>query len=269
MTYRTILVHVDRGAPGRLLTAVDLARQHGAALIGLAAEATPIPRFDADLGSYPTPVPDAALAQIRDDFALCEGSFVDACRRAGIQHQWRSALDLPGDVVLAMARRADLVVVGPFSGDADNSPDPGELLMRIGRPLLVVPDGSTPRPFKRAIVAWKDTREARRAATDALPLLRNAENVRLIAIATTPSLQPTEDLLDVTAHLAAHGVASKAEMRDPGDSTPEQALVSLAATEADVIVAGGYGHSRLREWVLGGVTRALLDETGVAALLSH
>lgn len=269
MSFRSILVHIARDTPGRLATAVELARRFDATLIGLAAEAAPIPRFDSELGYYPSPIPEAELGQIRDDIAFCEGVFVDACRTATIRHEWQSALDLPSDAVVALARRADLSIVGQFTGNPDNSPDPGELLMRIGRPLLVLPDDKKVVECRRIVVAWKDTREARRAVVDALPLLKLAAEVRMIAVANSPSRRPGDDLADAKAHLASHGVKVEAEMRDPGDTRPEEFLIALAEANADLVVAGGYGHSRLREWVLGGMTRALLDEAKVASLLSH
>jgi hypothetical protein len=96
--------------------------------------------------------------------------------------EWRSALDVPDDFVAAEARAADLLIVGQTSAAAYRSPEVGSLLLKAGRPVLVVPKDVAALAVRRAVVAWKDSREARRAIRDALPFLRLAESVFLVEV---------------------------------------------------------------------------------------
>jgi nucleotide-binding universal stress UspA family protein len=187
--------------------------------------------------------------------------------------EWRSALAWPTDFVARNARAADLIVTGPqaAAADATSRVDTGDLVMRAGRPVLVVPPGAEFLRLNSVVVAWKDTREARRAVNDALPLLHKAREVIVV------------ELLDEGADKAA----AKARVDDvarwlvrreiSASSIATRALVgvtnrltTLAQDEgAGIIVAGAYGHSRFQEWVFGGVTRDLLTQQSCCALLSH
>nr|HPU52941.1 universal stress protein [Burkholderiaceae bacterium] len=142
--------------------------------------------------------------------------------------------------------------------------------MRLGRPLLLVPPAMAVPKLDRALVAWKDTREARRAVVDGLPLLRLAREVQVVEVADQPELTMARERVgDIVAWLGRHGVQATANASAGGDD--HGAVLSAIATQwgADLIVAGAYGHNRLREWVLGGVTRELLLKSERCALLSH
>jgi nucleotide-binding universal stress UspA family protein len=115
-------------------------------------------------------------------------------------------------------------------------------------------------------VAWKDTREARRAVWDALPLLREAEEVLMIAVGDSAK---EAGALDVQEHLDQHGVKAKV-LHAHRDIPVADELIRLAEEQGvDLIVSGAYGHSRTREWILGGVTRELLDHAPVCCLMAH
>jgi nucleotide-binding universal stress UspA family protein len=132
-----------------------------------------------------------------------------------------------------------------------------------------VPKPVTSLPLKRVAIAWKDVREARRAVRDALPLLQKAESVMIVEISEggDGSLQR---LKDVAGYLNRHGIEIVAERVRPLEIGAADALLRLAHDEnINLIVAGAYGHSRLGEWVFGGVTRGLLDESQVCCLFSH
>jgi nucleotide-binding universal stress UspA family protein len=117
------------------------------------------------------------------------------------------------------------------------------------------------------LVAWKSTREARRAVFDAMPFLKRAEAVNLVEVRESGE---ANSLQDVAAHLAAHGVKFKAEAVDRDSTGIEDQLIALARrTQSDLIVAGGYGHTRIRELVFGGVTRSLISSCPLPSLLSH
>jgi nucleotide-binding universal stress UspA family protein len=144
-------------------------------------------------------------------------------------------------------------------------------LLSAGRPVLVVPDGVTANPGERLLIAWKDTREARRAVQDALPYLTVAKDITLVEI--TEEVQERAALAqldDVERYLLRHGIKVRAKsVLHPKGSISDQ-LRSVAKNEgADLIVAGAYGHTRLGEWVFGGVTRGLLNSSDVCCLFSN
>jgi nucleotide-binding universal stress UspA family protein len=149
--------------------------------------------------------------------------------------------------------------------------EPGAVLLRAGRPVLVVPDGAAPLQLHRVVVACKDTRECRRAVRDALPFLQQAGEVLVIGLGEEASKpQDKTNLADIARYLGRHRVTVADEIwrRARGPVTTE--LFELVRAEkADLIVAGGYGHSRLGEWIFGGVTHELLGSSPVCCMLSH
>ena len=139
---------------------------------------------------------------------------------------------------------------------------------RAGRPVLVVPDGAATAKFETVMVAWTDTRECRRAISDALPMLHAADRV-VIAEVAIDAIDARAPIDDAAAWLARHGVdADKIVARMKGTSIDTHAAVA-DEVEADLVVAGAYGHSRIREWAFGGVTRDLLLRDRRCTLLSH
>ena len=180
-------------------------------------------------------------------------------------------MDFLSDYIAREARTADLLVIGRGSGNSDpfRSLDPGDLVLKAGRPVLLVPkEGAASFPAKRVAIAWKDTREARRAIADALPLLEMAESVTIVEVCTDDF--PTK-LEDVSSFLGRHRIQVKCQRLQPvRDTSTAQCLLQFVQTQnIDLIVAGGYGHSRLGEWIFGGVTRALLRDNPICRLLSH
>ena len=148
--------------------------------------------------------------------------------------------------------------------------DLADLVLRAGRPVLVVGAAVDKLDLRSVVVGWKDTREARRALEDALPLLKLADRVTVVEITSgedVPKARPRIE--DVAVWLAKHGVAASARVvASLGDDTAQ--LSSIAAElDAGLVVGGAYGHTRLREWVLGGVTRNLLLRPARTSFLSH
>jgi nucleotide-binding universal stress UspA family protein len=174
-----------------------------------------------------------------------------------------------------MRGAADLIVVGgtphPVLRDPYRTLDPGAVLLRAGRPILLVPPGVASPPGKRVAVAWKDTREARRAVADALPFLRQADTVVLAEFcAQGEEASARHHLEDLKQFLARHGVDTAREQVAAIEATATSSLLGLVEADAiDLIVAGGYGHTRLGEWIFGGVTRDLMTGSPVCCLLSH
>ena len=275
MAPKDILVHLDAGprAAMRLDVAARLAARHGAHLTGLFVVDIPLPMVvdpaggGAALASLLEDLRSAAL----DDASKAEAAFRARCDRDGIPNEWRVEEGTTADKVTAAARSADLVVLG----QPDAAEEPGAALLDdaiffSGRPVLVVPyAGSFSAIGRRVLVGWKPGREAARAVHDALPLLAGAELVTVLSV--NPGGGP-EDLpgAAICRHLARHDIAAEARGTEAAGLAEGDALLNAAADlGADLLVVGAYGHSRLREIVLGGVTRTLLDRMTVPVLFSH
>jgi nucleotide-binding universal stress UspA family protein len=182
-------------------------------------------------------------------------------------------LDYPRTMVPREARAADLLIIGRerVAGDPYFSLNPGNTVLRAGRPVLVVPDGIDALPAKRVMIAWKDTRESRRAVADALPFLRRADDVMLVEVCEHGAeAQSEQHIGDVANYLARHQIKVAAKAFLHTERPVAEELLRFARDErADLIVSGAYGHSRLGEWIFGGVTRDLLATSPLCCLLSH
>jgi nucleotide-binding universal stress UspA family protein len=270
MGYANILVSADLGgaAPDRIGLAADLARRFAATLTGVAAHPLPVPILVNDIEAAVAHLQQNAdrigrlLDEARDVFERCAGPRLCTA--------WNAAFADPIAHLVACACGADLVVVGRCgSNDADAGPlgvRSGPTVMEAGRPVLVVPPGARHLKGGRVVVAWKDCPEARRAVSAALPCLRVADHV-LVATVGDDGRGGTAEA--VAEHLARHGArVTTHSLRTRGRAGDE--LIDFAVRQdADLIVLGAYGHSRLREWILGGVTRDLLDRSPVCCLMSH
>jgi nucleotide-binding universal stress UspA family protein len=271
--YRSILVHADAdpGATARIRFAADIARQFDATLIGLAA-ALPRPPVEAiTAGVLDASLVALELEEINAEFKIAEQLFRTLAAEAGVKVEWRAVRAVPTPALAAAASAADLLIVGRAGhaafGNDYRTVDPGDLLIRAGRPILIAPSEASRLNARTVLVAWKSTREARRAVFDAMPFLKRAEAVNLVEVRESGE---ANSLQDVAAHLAAHGVKFKAEAVDRDSTGIEDQLIALARrTQSDLIVAGGYGHTRIRELVFGGVTRSLISSCPLPSLLSH
>lgn len=274
MPFAALMVHVEIEpySGRRVELAVDLAERFHAALIGVAGWA-PRPAFAAE-----GVVIDAALTSREIDDMKVRMAEVEAKFRLAAKPlrntEWRAGLELPIELVLREARAADLLVIGreAVPGDWYRPLDLGGAVLRAGRPVLAVPPEIDRLSARRIVVAWKDTRECRRALTDALPFLQEADEVLLLEVCERGSEAEAEKRLDdVTAHLVRHRVAvgAKAYLRTKGTTIANKLLGFAKDEKADLLVAGGYGHSRLGEWIFGGVTRELLETSQICCLLSH
>jgi nucleotide-binding universal stress UspA family protein len=167
-----------------------------------------------------------------------------------------------------MTMVSDTVRDGPIIRDFFTS-----LLLESGRPVLLVPPGFAWRPAKHVVVAWRPTRESTRALHDALPLLRMAESIDVLEVGDVSGEEGDgpQPGADIATHLARHGLKVRVVVHPHSGESVALSLIRHAQdTDAELLVAGGYGHSRFREWVLGGVTRELLDGTpSVPILFSH
>ena len=269
MTYAQIMVATDIGptAADRVRLAAGLAEKCHASLVGVSAGDVMVPvhalRYDPTLVN---------LAQERASAVLKEAETL--FRRevpVELTATWRSSTEPPLDYLLKQGRVADLLVIarqGPSDGDAGLFRfDAAALLMEFGRPILVVPPGIGRLDPIRAVIAWKDTREARRALADAVPLLRLAEETVLVAFGSDADRSGIED---AAAYLVRHGARVSTKVVSEIEVSVSEDLLGLVADlGADLLVTGAYGHSRLREWILGGVTADLLAGTSICCLMTH
>lgn len=273
--YATLMVHLELGRLNTALLGVAhaMAVRFQAGVVGIAV-GTPMQMTYGDGYVYPELI-DQDRTQLESDCAAAAAEFHAAfAGHAGLV-QWRSAVVLTSlSTYLAEAVRcADLMITGVTSDSVlDNPPhmSTGALVMQAGRPVLIVPAGVGPPALDHVLLGWKDTREARRAAFDALPLLRQAGAVTILGIAAEARLDTARaGLEDVASWLGRHGVVAKTLAAPSSGDGP--ALFQAVADDlaVDLVVAGAYGHSRVREWAFGGVTRNLLRRTSRCCLLSH
>jgi nucleotide-binding universal stress UspA family protein len=270
MVYKDLLVHIDSSShcAVRLALAVTLARRFRAHLTGLHVMPTlAISPFIAD--QFPTAILDeghAKIAQLRDD---ARALFAAASQPLGSEAEWRETRGDLVDVVRLAARNADLAILGQADPSADGADLPAQVVLGSGRPALLVPyAGTFANVGGRVLVAWNHSAQAARAVNDALPFLQSAERVIVVTVNRGGNI--TEDA-DIVRHLARHGVEAEiSDIATEHHGSVGDLLLSRASDEAaDLIVMGAYGHSRLRELVLGGVSRALLAHMTVPVLMAH
>lgn len=278
MAYRSILVHLDDGARVgvRLEIAQALAAECDAHLTGLYAVDEPsIPSYvRAEAGRA---LGSAMEARRKEATQAAKIFFSAAAKRAGGKSEWRAGQGGALGPTLLSARYADLVVVGQYEEDAKVDAGAGaefvdELVLASGRPVLVVPyAGKFKRFGRKVLVAWNGSREAARALSDAMPLLERADSVQVVVF--NPKKGGGHGDVpgaDIGLFLARHGVKVQvAQQTAKGLDIGSQILSRAADIDADLIVMGCYGHSRMRELVLGGATRTLMESMTVPVLMSH
>jgi nucleotide-binding universal stress UspA family protein len=268
------MVQVDVKGPldGQVRLAAKLADRFQSHLIGISAW-MPRPPFAVE-GVIIDPEPTGAEPQKMSAALNKRGEeFKAAVGIDGRRVDWRCSREFPSEYIAREARAADLVIISRERNAYDPYvfPDPGALVLRVGRPILAVPPGVDSLTGRRVVVAWKDTREARRAIQDALPFLHRADEVIVTEVCESSDVNDCQKRLrDVAQYLARHWIAAVAERVRSVEGTVESALLQVAQDEsADLIVAGAYGHTRLGEWIFGGMTQGLLTKSPVCCLFSH
>jgi nucleotide-binding universal stress UspA family protein len=259
VAYKEIIVYLDPtpDTEDRLNVAIDLARSHGARLIGVDA------------------CSEAAFeGQWLEKAAGVADVFDTAIKGAGVEGAYRSVDRTAKSAQHFYSHYADLIIAPQPELEARPlvmAGVPEDVLLTSGVPMLLLPSGLIPPiKFENIVIAWKSSREAIRAVHDAMPLLRVAKKVTVFTFAPQSGHSGREPALLVD-HLEQHGVWAKAETWiDTGEMSAVSALFACLDTqEADLIVAGAYGHSRLAEGLFGGVSRDLLGEPSLPLFLSH
>jgi nucleotide-binding universal stress UspA family protein len=270
-----LLVHVEPGAASerRLRYALSMAQMRDMKLIGLTVRLSAAAAVNTTMGDA---MATAALCEAsRECCQTAKELFDRVIQGSGIEFEWREGWGAPAEVAAAEAGRADIIVVGRNdeidTGGGVCQIAPADLIMASGTPVMVV-SADAPLVFKagRILLAWKSSPQAARAARDALPLLKSAGTVVLTEVfSETNDDKYGISSEDMASFLRSHGVnASLRRLPSTGDAG-YQLIQAAADNECDLIVSGAYGHSRLREWVLGGVTRSLLAYPTIPCILSH
>jgi nucleotide-binding universal stress UspA family protein len=265
-----VFVETDDTPRERVRLCGRLATQFNAELIGLSARAIRPPILVGGIGlaAIPDGIPDieVRLAEKAKWFELVLGA--DRPKLS-----WRSVIDFPVDALVREARSADLAVIGPIQvpGDSYCCLNPGEAILKLGRPALFVPNDINSLRAEHVVIAWKDVREARRAVLDALPVLHQTTHVTIAEVCGFGDERTAQLRLDdVVKYLARHRIKSEPRVIQHHEGSGAAELIRFAQEEgADLMVSGAYGHSRLGEWAFGGVTRDLLASSPICCLMSH
>ena len=257
------------GGANHVAAAVAVAQAHGAGLVGVCAVDLPaIPVYaEAPIGAD---LIERELERRRQEAGRLETAFRAAAGKAKVAATWAAVESDPVSVALEYGRTADLTVLGQPQPDAGaEAGDLEEIALALGRPTLVVPYVAAAGPIgERVLVAWNGSREATRAAHDALPFLARAKSVLLAGIDLDERQRAGAERM--AAHLARHGVKAEVRRLVAGSLGVGDVLLNAISDEgADLVVMGAYGHSRMRELVLGGATRTLFRQMTVPVLLSH
>jgi nucleotide-binding universal stress UspA family protein len=276
MRYATVMVGLALGQPNeaRLEVCAQLAERFGARVIGVAAAEFSPPLFFTE-GEPAQRLIDQGWAAVKDRLAGLEGEFNAVMQNRAKEVEWRRVEDFPTRYIVRQARASDIIVVGEAvrGGLADPfvQVDPSDLVMQAGRPMLVVPDACNWLDLRSVLIAWKDTVEARRAVCDALPLLRESTEVTVAEIIEDEAdrVAAFSRVGDVVAWLSRHGIMAREQVPEQCGDAATQLERIASNVGAGVVIAGAYGHSRLSEWILGGVTRRLVNPSKRCSLLSH
>lgn len=271
MTYRTILLQMfeDDALDRRLTATADLAQRFEAHLAGLNVAPPPVMPFGyGEAAAYVGP--EIFEAQREANHAVAErlhAAFTKITTERGLAASWH---DEEGDYVTVFGRAAhtsDLVVTGQVPGDMLDALAPQlteYLVTDAGGPVLMLPGGVDGGGFgKRVIIGWNGSKEAKRALLGALPFLRGADTVWLMTVGDGEAVR----LDNAKAMLARHDIhATSVVLEDAGQEAGALLLEQAQSRDADLLVMGAYGHSRLRELILGGATRHVLQTASVPVL---
>lgn len=273
MNMKSLMVYVDRqsvsAAP--LDATRALAERFDADVIGVAAADRVAPLYFEE-GAYAVELMERERKEIKTELTRIEQRFRTALAARSSRLEWRAAVGFPAPFLAGHAHSADLIVVGHLrqSFSAAWNVNAGDILMAAGRPLLVMPEGAKWRDPDTIMLAWKQTREARRAFADALPLMKIARHITIVSVLEDDARDKVVNQQnEVRRWLDKHGVNAAVRCEEVQDRAAVDLLEISSEIGSDLIVAGAYGHSRVGEWALGGVTRDLLARASCPLLLSH
>lgn len=274
MGLKTVLVHVDDAASceARFEVALRLSSAHGAHLVGLYVDRLYALEWNA------LTVENVISHENEEEGKRVREVLQERAFKVGMNLEWRS-IKVKDELEVGLhARYADLMIVGQPEPSAHlyTSPDfPAALTLAVARPVLIIPYNYRVAPLGvNILVAWNRSREATRAVTDALLLLERAQKVTVLVIGDTegPLAAGDEPGADIALNLARHGVNVEVQYdkaQDDDRAVGDRILSRALESGADLIVMGAYGHWRVREFLVGGVTRSLVRQSRLPVLMSH
>lgn len=270
MEIRNILLALSPYAPGfpQLGSAIVLGQTFDARISVCAAAAPSLVYAGAEMGVAAAALYDQERKEIDERLAMAEAAF-ESKVPLKMRGRFSGLMGEPTRFAIERAAGADLVLLTSGEPSGHTEVDPGEVIVAGGRPVLLIPQGANGVDARRVVVAWKDTREARRAVADALPFLKAAEEVFVLCVEEGDYNRVQPSFKDVMAWMETHAVKASGEIVPLRTTVREAVEDAATAHKAGFIVSGGYGHARMREWLLGGVTRDLLDMTTRARLFSN
>ena len=273
MAVATVMVYVDpaQQAEEQVRVARSIATKFKASVIGVSAFA--VERDFVAEGVIIEETTPEDLKRMKTELAEKEHWFRDVVGLSRERVEWRWDVEYPITFLANEARAADLVVLKSSYRKVDpyHLVDPAAAVLRMGRPAILVPEHVHDVQADRVVIGWRDTREARRAIHDALPLLKHASQAAVVEICMSNEQDSARRRVrDVAKYLQRHGVKCETDVRVHTAESDAHQLVRLAQDfGADLIVTGAYGHSRLGEWAFGGMTRGLLDKAPCCLMMSH
>jgi nucleotide-binding universal stress UspA family protein len=255
--------------------AVSVAEAFGAHVLGIAVSYEPVIPGTV-MGGIPPEIIESQRSESNKKASTAVSRFEQAVKRTGVSGETRTisaSISGAADQIGRIGRRFDLVIVGQPEHQKslpDEVVDEG-VLFESGRPVIFVPfiqKGGM--KLDRIMVCWDGSRAAARAVADAMPFMKKAKQIEVVIVADKPGKKDEMPGADLGQHLARHGLKVDVKrITSPDIDVPSTILSYAADSSADMIVMGGYGHSRLREFILGGATRGLLEAMTVPVLMSH
>jgi nucleotide-binding universal stress UspA family protein len=273
LQFANVMVYVDpqQKEEGQIRVADAIAKRFDSSVIGVSAFAVEPPVVAE--GIIVEKTSEDELRRMKASLAAKGEWFRKILSVPSDRVEWRWGVEYPTAFLVAQARAADLVVVKrkQLKHDEYHFIDSAAAMLRAGRPVLSVPERVTKIFADRIVVGWKDTREARLAVQQALPLLTRASRVTIVEFCTSDQQDAARSRVqDISRYLESHGASCRWDVRVYSMESDARCLIRLAHEEhADLIVTGGYGHSRLGEWMFGGMTRGLLQEAPICLMMSH
>ncbi|WP_339071782.1 universal stress protein [Methylovirgula sp. 4M-Z18] len=276
MTYTSLMAHVDPEAEKSAILdiSVDLAKLFDAKVIGVAA-CQPLQLVYAH-GYVPPEIIDQNQIDMEKMLKQAGAQFYAAMQGRAPRYEWRASVtvDALANYFAGQSGTADLFITQRASHqnafDRPQHLNLGDFVMRSGRPVLIIPPDASRVALDHVVVAWKETREARRAIADAIPLLGKARRVTIATIVPEEEENSAQmGLEDIVGWLKGHHVKADSRVLTAAGRDTDMLADFLLEQQADLVVAGAYGHNRLREWVFGGMTADLLLSSGYSVLLSH
>lgn len=277
MTYRTILVQTEDSVPGRMQVkaAIDLAMRFGSKLTGVYLKAEQIPAIFVGDAFTAVTLTESFIKEreklVEDASAAARAMFEAAATESGVSFHWQEINGDSEEALIGAARRHDLTIlrreVQPVGGASALLAS--QVAMACGGPVLIVPEAGYPIPFGSSVlIGWKEGRESARAMRDSMPFIGAADKVTFLTVAHDA---PEELDPDLQAYLTAHGCKAASAVAEHGETHSTGTAIRMRGdmVGANLLVLGLYGHSRLQELLLGGVSRELLVDATVPMLVSH